>query len=160
TPVDLRCVGQMQLDLAKPRLPVRVGPPAPPNPTIAMFDRDVVVLRGKPNQTPDQLNCDHLRLTLLPGDKEKQKPAQQVRPGAEPKAAARAVVAGTDDGSLGGLTLRRAEATGHAVWLQSVSQATKTRCNELIYKKLLPEAPDETYLRGDARTKLWVEKLD
>ena len=64
------------------------------------------------------------------------------------------------DDSLGGLTLRRAVATGHAVWLQSLSQGTKSRCNELIYKKLAPEKPDETYLRGDPATKLWVEKVD
>ena len=58
------------------------------------------------------------------------------------------------------LALREARASGHAVWLQSEGQGIKARCNELIYKKLLPERPDETYLRGDATTKLYVEKLE
>ena len=59
----------MQIDLPKPRLPVRVGPPAPPDPTFATFTRDVVVLQAKPKQVPDQLNCDHLKLTFMPGKK-------------------------------------------------------------------------------------------
>jgi hypothetical protein len=167
TPVDLRCAGPMQIDLPKPRLPVRVGPPAPPEPTFARFSINVVVLQGKPTQVPDQLNCDHLKLTLLPG---KKAPAPLVAPEGgtdgtpvsagdltEPSSAA---VGGGGGGALGGLTLRRADATGHAVWLQSVSNGLKTRSNELIYKKLAPEKPDETYLRGDTATKLVVEKVD
>ncbi|MEA2632406.1 MAG: hypothetical protein QOE66_2625, partial [Chloroflexota bacterium] len=145
------------------------GPPAPQGPTLAQFSIDVVVLRGRANQVPDQLNCDHLRLTMLPGDKSA--PRGPVAPGSASAAGSPAptgseaeVVAEADEpedseGSLGGLTLRRAVATGHAVWLQSVSQGTKALCNELIYKKLAPEKPDETYLRGDDATKLRVEKL-
>jgi hypothetical protein len=163
TPMDIRCASEMQIDLPKPRLPLRVAPPAPPGPTLALFSRNVVVLRGKPNQTPDQLNCDHLRLTLLPGDKP-DPAAPTTAPGnatatATP-AASEAEAPADDGGALGGLTLRRAVATGHAVWLQSESQGTKVLCNELIYKKLAPEKPDETYLRADANKKIWVEKLD
>ena len=174
TPMDLRCDSEMQIDLPKPRLPLRVGPPPPPDPTLALFSINVVVLRGKPNQTPDQLNCDHLRLTLLPGEKaDPPTPAPTPlahEPGTEPdpvtvsvgESAAKpaAVAPDPSEDSLGGLTLRRAVATGHSVWLQSMSQGTKTRCNELIFKKLAPEKPDETYLRGDPTTKLWVEKID
>jgi hypothetical protein len=160
TPVDLRCVGKMQIDMPRPRLPVRVGPPAPPDPTFATFTRDVVVLQTKPNLPPDQLNCDQLKLTLLPGTKT---PAAGATGTGESGGAATADASAAPEptgGALGGLTLRRADATGHAVWLQSVSNGLKTRSNELIYKKLAPEKPDETYLRGDPTTKLLVEKVD
>jgi hypothetical protein len=63
-------------------------------------------------------------------------------------------------GTAGGLTLRHARATGHAVWLQSPSQGIKARCNELIHDKFGTERPDETYLRGEADRKLWVEKVE
>ena len=69
TPCDLRCEGLMRIDLPKPRLPLRVGPPAPALPTFAEFSRNVEVVRGKLNEQPDRLFCDHLRLTLLPSDK-------------------------------------------------------------------------------------------
>jgi hypothetical protein len=162
TPVDLRCAGMMQIDLPRPRLPVRVGPPAPPDPTFATFKLNVVVLQAKPNQPPDQLNCDELKLTLLPG-KKAPTAANSAGPGgtaASASAAAEAAPDPTTGGALGGLTLRRADATGHAVWLQSVSNGLKTRSNQLIYKKQAPEKPDETYLRGDPTTKLLVEKVD
>ena len=172
TPIDLRCAGQMQIDLPKPRLPVRVGPPAPPDPTIATFTRDVVVLQAKPKQVPDQLNCDYLKLTFMPGKKPPPATATATATAtadvtANAPAAASATVTGSASaepaaggGALGGLTLRRADATGHAVWLQSVSQGIKTLSNELIYKKLAPEKPDETYLRGDTPKGILVEKLD
>ena len=173
TPIDLRCAGQMQIDLPKPRLPVRVGPPAPPDPTIATFTRDVVVLQAKPKQVPDQLNCDYLKLTFMPGKKPPPATATTTAAAdvtANAPAEAPATTAGTVPGSgstepaaggaLGGLSLRRADATGHAVWLQSVSQGIKTLSNELIYKKLAPEKPDETYLRGDTPKGILVEKVD
>jgi hypothetical protein len=174
TPIDLRCAGQMQIDLPKPRLPVRVGPPAPPDPTIATFTRDVVVLQAKPKQVPDQLNCDYLKLTFMPGQKPPPATATvtatadgTAQAPADAAAATAATGSGTapadpaaGGGALGGLTLHRADATGHAVWLQSVSQGIKTLSNELIYKKLAPEKPDETYLRGDNPKGILVEKLD
>ncbi len=171
TPIDLRAAGQMQVDLPKPRLPVRVGPPAPPDPTIATFTRNVVVHQTKPNQVPDQLNCDHLKLTMMPGKKPPGPAAAKAAAAntpAAPSATAEATSSqaaapdqdGASGGALGGLTLRRADATGHAVWLQSVSQGIKTLSNELIYKKNAPEKPDETYLRGDTPKGIFVEKLD
>ncbi len=45
-PLDLRCDGPMQVDLPKPHLPVKVGPPAPPGPTLVNFTRNVVVRRA------------------------------------------------------------------------------------------------------------------
>ncbi|MGE5754455.1 MAG: hypothetical protein ACM35G_01875 [Planctomycetaceae bacterium] len=169
TPLDLRCAGQMQVDLPKPRLPVRVGPPAPPLPTLAMFDRDVVVLRGKLGETPDQLNCDHLRLVLLPTPKPPAPtpaPAPAPQPGGASGAPAPVAVsveaapAPAAKGPLTELALRRAEATGHAVWLRSESQGMKALGNELIYEKFAPEAPDRTFFMGDATKKLRVEKID
>jgi hypothetical protein len=166
TPIDLRCDGMMQVDLPKPHLAPPVGPPAPRGPTIATFHRNVEVLRGKPLQAPpDQLNCDDLRLTLLPADKPaSQPPTAEPRPLSSGDDLVLAAVDSQNDAARGGplsdLTLRRMDASGHTVWLYSPSQGIKARCNELIYKKLLPEAPDETYLRGDATTRLVVEKVD
>ncbi|MBV8075284.1 MAG: hypothetical protein JO284_02755, partial [Planctomycetaceae bacterium] len=168
TPLDLRCVGQMQVDLPRERRypPTFVGPPQPPGATLATFTRDVVVLRGKLHQMPDQLNCDDLRLILIKAEKVKaEKAAVRAGPSAEPGkddllAAAPDLSQEEDAGGGSALTLRRAEATGHAVWLQSKSDGLTVRCNELIHKKLAPEQPDETYFRGDATTRLQVEKLE
>ena len=107
---------------------------------------------------PDQLDCDHLRLTLLPAEKSAATAARAATPPETTKAKAAGPVG--MGGPMTELALREARASGHAVWLQSEGQGIKARCNELIYKKLLPEKPDETYLRGDATTKLYVEKLE
>ncbi len=96
TPLDLHARGPMQIDLPKPRDPVLVGPPAPPLPTLATFVRDVIVVRGKAGQTPDQLNCDHLDLTLLPADK----PPAPAQPADADATIANGVAAG-DPGAAG-----------------------------------------------------------
>lgn len=150
TPLRLRCDGVMQVDLPEPRVQPEVGPPSPQGPTLAQFDRNVEVLRGPAGAAPDQLNCDHLRLTLVPANKGKGEGTE--KSGSNGEAAAGA--AGSN------LTLKRAEATGHNVRLVSAGQGVKARCNELIHKKQLPEAPDETYFRGDPTTRLIVEKTD
>lgn len=146
TPLELFADRQMQIDLPRPRAAVVVGPPAPQGPTVAQFYQNVEVLRGRPDRPRDQLTCDYLRLTLVPAD----------RPPAAP-AGGPAAPAGE---TASNLTLKRAEASGHNVRLVSAGQGIKARCNELIHKKLLPERPDETYLRGDATTRLIVEKED
>ncbi len=46
-----------------------IGPPAPPAPTLVQFDRNVVVLRGQLDDRPDQLTCDTLKLSMVPGEK-------------------------------------------------------------------------------------------
>ncbi len=147
--IDLRCSGQMKVELPKPK-PKRldfVGPPAPPQPTMVYFSRNVVVLQIKPAQAPDQLNCDNLSLTMLPA-------SEAEGGGAKPP----------DEESSGnggsGLTMRVAHATGHAVWLQSKSQGFVARCNGLIHKKLLPSEPDSTYLWADQNGKIRVDKTD
>jgi len=141
TPLDVRSDSKMQVYLPKPELPVMVGPPAPTAPTLVQFDRNVVLLRGPIDDQPDQLTCDTLKLSLVPADK----PAQ---PEDEKK------------GLFGNLTLQRAHATGHAVWLYLPTQGVKLRCNELIHTKLAPFHPDRTYFRGDLTRPLDLWKVD
>ena len=162
--------------LPKSKLPVLVGPPAPPAPTLAQFDRNVVVLRGKADDGPDQLTCDTLKLSLVPGEKPAQNETANLptptrnrhsRPRAwlktspmrngtaEPKAG--------DDGNqglFGGLTLQRAHATGHAVWLILPNNGIKLRCNEMIHVRQLPFKPDQTYFRGDRTRPVEIVKVD
>ena len=71
----------MQIFLPKSKPPVLVGPPEPPMPTLAQFDRNVVVLRGDPNDRPDQLTCDTLKLTLVPEEKPAQNGTPTMLPG-------------------------------------------------------------------------------
>ncbi len=63
-------------------------------------------------------------------------------------------------GLFGGLTLQRAHATGHAVWLYLPAQGVKLRCNELIHVRQAPFKPDQTYFRGDRTRPLELEKID
>ncbi len=63
-------------------------------------------------------------------------------------------------GLFGNLTLQRAHATGHAVWLSLPANGIKLRCNELIHLKLGPSKPDRTYFRGDLTRPLELEKVD
>ena len=217
----------MRIDFAKNGMPVEEGPPEPPAPTMVRFDRKVVALFGHPGLLPDQLNCDTLRLTLVPTAKPPQpKPARtdENEPGAPavgvaavssdpavkapatpaPEGVARsetrdeadraasparsgavarsgasgdvnpvkpgagkdadsdsAPSAGASQGPFGNLTLQRAHATGHAVWLQLREQGAKVRCNELIYERRAPDhQPDMTYFRGDVTRPMWLEKID
>ena len=144
----------MQIDLPEAPRPAQVGPPAPQGPTFAQFFRNVEVLRGKAGTVPDQLNCDHLRLVPHPGPQEGRRATDRGRPRRRPRRTPSSRIRATN------LTLERAEASGHNVWLFSAAQGVKARCNELIHKKQYPEMPDETYLRGDATTRLVVEKVD
>jgi hypothetical protein len=63
-------------------------------------------------------------------------------------------------GLFGGLTLKKAHATGHAVWLYLPVEGVKLRCNELIHTRQMPEKPDLTYFRGDLTRSLELEKTD
>ncbi len=160
TQLDLRCQGPMQIDLPEPKSALRVGPPAPPDPTYASFSRAVRVLRGNVGLPPDQLDSDYLRLTLLPAEKPAPPAAKAATSPDTATAKAKAAEPAGAGGPMTELALREARATGHAVWLQSEAQGIKSRCNELTYKKLLPERPDQTYLRGDSTTRLYVEKVE
>ncbi len=188
-PLHIRGDGLMRIDLPPDGLPVAVGPPAPPAPTLVRFERNVVALHGRPDKQPNQLDCDTLRLTLIPGappsqaDKDKAQkdqaekdraaapqdaPASSDRSGIALAAAAGAGAADGGDppaaaksGSLfGNLVLQKLHATGHAVWLQLRDQGSKVRCNELVHNRLMVNRPDTTQFRGDRTRPIWLEKVD
>lgn len=141
-PGELVADGPAQFDLPKPS--PADAPPAPPEPVVAQFRRNVVVKQGDRSQ-PDQLNCDVLTLYLLPRDKATDGPPADS-------------AAGEEASPLSGLALDRAEATGHAVWLQSPLQGLQAFGNELRYEKHAPARPDVIYFRGDGQTR--VEKTN
>jgi hypothetical protein len=175
TPLHLSCDSTMQILMPKPKQPVLVGPPAPPAPTLAKFHRNVVVLRGKEDDGPDQLTCDTLDLTLVPGEKPQENgspapgPDQKPVPSAEGLAQkdsnetgnAHSDPAGDDNqGLFGGLVLQRVHATGHAVWLILPTQGVKLLCNQMIHVRQMPLKPDMTYFRGDRTRPVEIVKVD
>jgi len=165
TPLDLQCDGPMTVELPSPPPPVEVGPPAPAAPTFVEFQRNVVVRRGKLSVDPDQLNCDTLHLTLLPGEPKPDKPGDEAERAlelAEAKAEAEpgAAPAEEEKNVFGGLALRRAKASGHAVWLQLPGQGAKVRCVELLHHKDAFTGKNTTIFHGGGAKKLWVEKQD
>jgi hypothetical protein len=175
-PLDLRCEGPMQIDFPRPHLPVRVGPPAPPGPTLVHFTRNVVARRGKLTELPDQLDADNLDLTLIPAEKTAKARSSQssaATASGKPTAAASGEDQAADspvspeshpveqNSILGDLTLRRVKATGHAVWLQQPLKGAKVRCNEMIHDVAQTGGQNVTYFRVDAIRKLWLlEKFD
>jgi len=194
TPLDLRCDSKMQVYLPKPQPPVLVGPPAPPAPTIVVFERNVVALRGPLDGRPDQLTCDTLQLNLVPAEKPAQQGTASPAQGPDHAVAAATATAATGaqtvaqsetpdgagtsggrgseskadvkpggeekKGLFGDLTLQRARATGHAVWLYLPTNGVKLRCNELIHTRQAPYKPDMTYFRGDRTRLLDIWKVD
>ena len=173
TPAKVKADGEMRVDLAAKPRPIRPdleGPPELEGPTFVTFRRNVEVTRGL--AAPDTLTGDTLRLTLLPAEKRLEIApvpgvgaivlgAAAFAPGAGGAMPRYGRGGGDADGPLGGLELREANATGFAVWLASPSQGIEpVKCNELIYKKLLPRAPDETYLRADEGRQVFVQKVD
>ena len=83
-------------DFAKNAIPVQEGPPETPAPTLVRFERNVVALFGHPGLLPDQLNCDTLRLTLVPAAKPQQ-PKPSRTDSKEPRVPGDAVVAAPGD---------------------------------------------------------------
>ncbi len=75
TPLDVTCDGLMRVDMPPAVVQVAVGPPEPPVPTLVRFERNVVALRGQADDRPDQLTCDTLKLSLVPGEKPQQQSA-------------------------------------------------------------------------------------
>jgi hypothetical protein len=158
TPMDVWCDSTMRVDMPKPQTPVLVGPPEPPAPTLVGFERNVVVLRGPVDSLRDQLTCDTLKLTMVPGDKApksgtESKTQSESRSSAEPNT-------NEDTSPFGGLTLQRAVATGYAVWLYLPANGVKLRCNELFHTRSMPFKPDLTYFRGDPTRPIELWKID
>jgi hypothetical protein len=164
-PGELTADGPARIDLPRPRGRPRSTPsgtPDPePEPVIARFERNVVIRQGPSlapvagpgTPRPDQLNADVLVLTLV---------AKPAAPTATPEAKAVAasppsVSSGSSpspNDALSGLTLKMAEATGHAVWLQSPAQGLEARGNQLVFEKREPVEPDRIYFWGDKETRV------
>jgi hypothetical protein len=144
-PGRLFCDGSLVIDFPEPT-PKSTDPNAPPppaKPTFARFNRNVVIEQGDP-ALPDRCDSDQLYLTFLPAE----------TTGGTPQANAPDESTDGDDGTLSKLTLQRAEATGHAVWLRSLAQGMEGRGNELIFEKHAPESPDRIFFRGDNYTRV------
>lgn len=157
-PGDLTAEGPAEIRMPPPR--PKDAPPAPPDPVIAVFYKNVIVRQGDPQQRPDRLLCDVLTLDLRPApEKPKAEPADAPAL-AKTDGAPAAEAPGTPpaDDPMGGLALHRAEATGHQVWLESPVQGTTAFGNELHYERHAPESPDLVYFRGDKETR--VEKIN
>lgn len=175
---EIVCDGPAQIDLPQPRpRPANpranakaiananakvkaepATPPSPPEPVLAKFERNVVVRQSQPAVNgvvppPDQLNADALLLTLVP-----KADVEENTEKANNKSASAKDGSAADAQPLSGLTLKVAEATGHAVWLQSPAQGLEARGNQLIFEKLAPAKPDVIYFRGDRETR--VEKVN
>jgi hypothetical protein len=200
TPLDVTCDGLMRVDMPEPVVQVAVGPPEPPAPTLVRFERNVVAQRGNVDDRPDQLTCDTLKLSLVPGDKPPPPPTvsaprtqdqgavvssthagqstdgnkselqtkSQIAAGASKpdkgKDAASRVEGSEsvpgEDGMFGNLTLQRANATGHVVWLYLPQQGMKLKMNELIHMRQLPTTRSQTYCRGDVTRPFELDKVD
>ena len=161
-PGHIQAAGAMRIELPRKRIPAAIGPPAPPDPTFVFFDRNVRLQQGA-GADLDQLDCDHFEAMLLPPDpvgltyaevmkdaelkkKETAEAASAVAAGpatkADPKVDAEDDDADADapeeGGSIANLTLRRAKATGHAVWFQSTAQHMVAYGNYLRFEKFGP----------------------
>lgn len=171
-PGRIQCAGAMVIDLPPPILQPRVGPPAPPLPTIAVFDRNVRVQQGLAGDL-DQCDGDHLEATLLPPEPGEDRKATAAK--ADAKKAAGAGGAATklaatekaqkkaapavdpDDEEAGpatNLALRRVKVTGHAVWLQSTSQHMRGYGNFLKFDRPGRGEPDCIYYYGNRYTEV------
>ena len=159
-PLNIQCDGPMQIDLPNAPMPVKVGPPAPAAPTLVRYHRNVVVRRGKLSELPDQLNCDTLDLTLLPTEKPPAKPKTDVlaKSAAPNPATATEPPAQEEKDLFGGLALRRAKASGHAVWLQLPSQEAKILCIELIHSRDPITGKNTTHFLGGSRRLMLVKQ--
>ena len=146
TPALLSSSGPMRLQLPKPRLPARVGPPAPPRPTIVEFSRNVLLERGL--EAPDRITGDQLQAVLIPRDR----PA--------PIAAEGGDAAPKPPPGPAGLRLLEARVSGHAVWLESQSERVRVRGNELIYRKPDQEGTDVSYFRADEGQQVEFERVE
>ncbi len=156
-PGHIQCAGMMIVELPRPQPAVLVGPPAPPAPTFATFDRNVVVRQGDP-QLPDQLNCDHLWTKLLPAERPPTvKPAAEAHIDDEMIFEARVLAQNSSaegEETASNLSLHNAIADGHAVWLQSPTQGVRGLGNHLTYDKHLPQKPDRIWFSSDRYTEV------
>lgn len=160
-PGEITCEGELRIDLPEPRTTPRVGPPAPQGPTFAHFERNVRVRQGDPAR-PEQIDCDRLHLTLLPGQRRRAVEVARAEADAAnepdtPLGDVAAPPATPDSGPVSELVLDSARATGHAVWLQSPANRLVARGNELIYRRDPAGGTATSYFRGDRETEIRKE---
>ncbi|QDV33564.1 hypothetical protein [Tautonia plasticadhaerens] len=155
TPGRITCDGPFRMQMPKPRLPARVGPPAPGQPTIAEFSRNVVIERG--TEQPDRITGDHLYALLVPRDLPPE-PVTESGEVADPAPLAEPDAPPGESG--GGLRLLEARVDGHVVWLESISERVRCRGNELIYRKPKEGAPEVSYFRANPGQQIEFERLE
>ena len=163
TPLDLRC-RRRDADRPARAPPRRPDRPARPGPGARPDHREVPDQRPGPPRgpvTPDQLNCDTLDLTLMPGPKATATPAA-----AEAAAESTRTIAAPGRPLGLGRAAARPEtpdgpARGHAVWLQSESQGMKARVQRAdIQEGDRARRPRQDLPRRRDPKKLWVEKIE
>ena len=156
-PGQARSAGPLRIDLPPPRPIPAVGPPMPTEPTLAHFEQQVTVKQWEPGKPPDQIDGDHLYLTLVPAEElpttveaSRAKREAKALLAAKPKTAVEGQSEPEDapTGPVSELTLVTARATGFAVFLQSPSRGIKGRGSELLYKRNAPLADDLIYFSG------------
>ena len=138
TPLDVTCDSKMRVFLPKPALQVKLGPPAPPAPTIHPVRQKCRCPSRQAEEQPGQITCDTLKLTMVPSEPAPSDPKAAATETASQKpdqqpTAADAQATGEKGGLFGNLALECAHATGHAVWLYLPEDGVKLRCNELIH---------------------------
>ena len=166
-PGEITCDGEMKIDLPLVRQQPLVGPPAPTEPTLAHFARNVRIRQGDP-QSPEQIDCDQLHLTMVPASRpeqgsdpitesQNQLVSEGIPPEPDPNGTTKSPSAG--GGPVSNLALQHARATGHAVWLQSKVYGLVAQGNELTYHRGATGENDVTYFRGDHGTETHHKNL-
>ena len=151
-PAWLACDGPMRIDMPRGGGNPVIGPPRPPEPTIAIFSQNVRLQRGR--EQPDQLTGDELQAELFPTTKPAVAQAD-TKPAAEK---AKAGPGGT--GPMTELDLKWARMTGKKVVLLSQAQGLTTTGTELILKRPGGNKADEVYIRGTPEEPLFVERIE
>ncbi|MFM7131281.1 MAG: hypothetical protein ACKO0V_18185, partial [bacterium] len=144
--------GPMRIDLPRGGGNPVIGPPRPPEPTIAIFSQNVRLQRGR--EQPDQLTGDELQAELFPTTR----PAV-AQTDAKP-ATDKAKPGPGNSGPMTELDLKWARMTGKKVVLLSQAQGLTTTGTELILKRPGGAKADEVYIRGTPEEPLFVERIE
>lgn len=158
-PAWLQCDGSMRIDMPRQNITPKVGPPRPPEPTIATFTKNVLLQRGR--EQPDQVTGDLLRAELFP----KANTASETKLASESGESKSTAVSKSGSSKPGSgpmteLDLKWARVTGDKVTLKSQAQGLTAVGKELILKRPGGERADEVYLRGNESEPLLVERIE
>ena len=152
-PAWLQCQGPMRIDMPRQAVAPKVGPPRPPEPTIATFSQKVLLQRGR--QQPDQVTGDLLRAELFPKSVEVTDSNKAKKPSDNGKSQV-----AISSGPMTELDLRWARVTGDKVTLRSQAQGLTADGKELILKRPGGDLADEVFLRGTDKEPLLVERIE